>query len=73
MTRHLTYPLITKVNSIATRAADDFPPNCVEIDVQTPLGRGVLHVSQDAALELGAKLATHLQAGDAPPVARGRH
>ena len=62
MTRHLTYPLITKVNSIATRAADDFPPNCIEIDVQTPLGRGVLHMSQDAASALGAKLAAHLQA-----------
>jgi len=64
MTRHLTYPLITKVNSIATRAADDFPPNCVEIDVQTPLGRGVLHMSQAAASDLGAKLAAHLQAAD---------
>ena len=64
MTRHLTYPLITKINSIATRAADDAPPNCVEIDVQTPLGRGVLHMSQAAASDLGAKLAEHLQAAD---------
>jgi hypothetical protein len=62
MTRHLTYPLITKVNSIATRADDDAPLNCVEIDVQTPLGRGVLHMSQAAASDLGAKLAAHLQA-----------
>lgn len=62
MTRHLTYPLIAKVISIATRAADEAPPNCIEVEVQTSLGRGVLHMSQDAALELGAKLATHLQA-----------
>jgi len=61
MTRHLTYPLITKITSIATRLADDYPPNCVEIEVQTPLGRGVLHMSQGAASELGAKLVTHLQ------------
>jgi hypothetical protein len=51
-----------KVKSIATLAADDIPPSCIEIEVQTPLGRGVLHMSQDAASELGAKLATHLQA-----------
>jgi len=62
MTRHLTYPVIMKVKSIATLAADDIPPSCVQIEVQTPLGRGVLHMSQDAASELGAKLATHLQA-----------
>lgn len=65
MTRHLTYPLIMKVKSIATRGADEYPPNCVEIEVQTPLGRGVLHMSHDAAFDLGAKLATHLQARDA--------
>ena len=64
MTRHLTYPLIMKVKSIVTRAADEYPPNCVEIEVQTPLGRGVLHMSQDAASDLGAKLVTHLQAHD---------
>ena len=64
MTRHLTYPLITRISSIATRAADDYPPNCIEIEVHTPLGRGVLHVSQDAAPELGAKLAAHLQSRD---------
>lgn len=62
MTRHLTYPLITKVASIATRPADETPPNQVEIEVQTPLGRGVLHMSQDAAFDLGAKLTTYLQA-----------
>jgi hypothetical protein len=62
MTRHLTYPLITKVISIATRPADETPPNRVEIEVQTSLGRGVLHMSKDAASELGAKLATYLQA-----------
>jgi hypothetical protein len=61
MTRHLTYPLITKVISIATRPADETPPNRVEIEVQTSLGRGVLHLSQDAASELGAKLASYLQ------------
>lgn len=61
MTRHLTYPLITKISSIATRLADEHPPNCVEVEVQTPLGRGVLHMSQEAAFDLGAKLATHLQ------------
>ena len=65
MTRHLTYPLITKVISIATRAADDAPPNCIEVEVQTSLGRGVLHMAQDAALELSVKLVTHLQARDA--------
>lgn len=62
MTRHLTYPLITKISSIATRASDDVPPDCVQIEVQTSLGRGVLHMSHDAAFELGAKLETHLQA-----------
>ncbi len=62
MTRHLTYPLITKVSSIATRPADEAPLNRVEIEVHTPLGRGVLHMSQDAAVDLGAKLATYLQA-----------
>ena len=69
MTRHLTYPLITKVNSIATRAADETPPNSVAIEVQTSLGRGVLHMSNDAAFELEAKLATHFQARDSvsPP------
>lgn len=65
MTRHLTYPLITKVISIATRAADDAPPNCIEVEVQTSLGRGVLQMAQDAALELSVKLVTHLQARDA--------
>lgn len=64
MTRHLTYPLIMQVKSIATLAADDNPPNSVEIEVQTPLGRGVLHMSQAAASDLGAKLATHLQVRD---------
>ena len=62
MTRHLTYPLITKVISVATRPADETPPNRVEIDIQTSLGRGVLHLSQDAAIDLSAKLSTYLQA-----------
>lgn len=69
MTRHLTYPLITKINSILTRPADETPPNRVEIEVQTSLGRGVLHLSQDAASELGAKLATYMQAA----VSRSEH
>jgi hypothetical protein len=54
--------LITKVKSIVRRASDDNPPDCVEIEVQTPLGRGVLHMSHDAASDLGAKLATHFKA-----------
>jgi hypothetical protein len=62
MTRHLTYPLITKINSIATRPAEDEQPDRLEIEVQTTLGRGVLHISPDAASQLGAKLVTHLQA-----------
>ena len=61
MTRHLTYPLIIKVNSIATQAADETLPNSVAIEVVTSLGRGLLHMSQDAAGDLGAKLAAHLQ------------
>lgn len=65
MTRHLTYPLITKISSIATRPAEDEQPDRLEIEVQTTLGRGVLHMSPDAASQLGAKLVTHLQAGDA--------
>jgi hypothetical protein len=64
MTRHLTYPLITSVNSIVTRPADETPPNRVEIEVQTSLGRGVLEMSPDAAFELAVKLSTHLQARD---------
>jgi len=61
MTRHLTYPLIVRVDSIVTRPADETPPNRVEIEVQTLLGRGVLEMSQDVAIELAVKLATHLQ------------
>lgn len=62
MTRHLTYPLITKISSIVTRPAEDEHPDRVEIEVQTSLGRGVLHMSVDAASQLGAKLVTHSQA-----------
>jgi hypothetical protein len=61
MTRHLTYPLITKISSIATRPAEDEQPDRIEIEVQTSLGRGVLHMSPDAASQLGAKLVTYLQ------------
>jgi hypothetical protein len=64
MTRHLTYPLITKITAIATRAADDAPANCIEVEVQTPLGRGVLHMSHDAAFALGAKLVAYTQPAD---------
>jgi|GEM_PF-4076582 len=67
MTRHLTYPLITKITSIATLPSEDTQPDRqpdrVEIEVHTSLGRGVLRMSQDAASELGAKLKAHLQAG----------
>jgi hypothetical protein len=66
MTRHLTYPLITKITAIATRAADDAPPDCIEVEVQTPLGRGVLHMSHDAAFALGAKLVAYTQPGSSP-------
>ena len=61
MVRHLTYPLIMHVKSIATRSADNIPPNCIEVEVLTSLGRGVLDMSRDAAIELTAKLSQHLQ------------
>jgi hypothetical protein len=67
MVRHLTFPLITQVRSIVTETADGTVPDRVAIEVRTSLGSGVLLMSPDAARDLAAKLATHVEAGGSAP------
>jgi|HubBroStandDraft_5_1064220.scaffolds.fasta_scaffold2252018_1 hypothetical protein len=62
MTRQLTFPTISHVNSIVTNTTDGTQPEHVSIEVLTLLGLGVLEMSLDAAFELAAKLSAHLQA-----------
>ena len=62
MTRHLTFPTISHVNSIVTDTAGGTRPNHVSIEVRTLLGLGILEMSPGAASELAAKLSTHLRA-----------
>lgn len=61
MTRHLTFPTISHVNSIVTDTTGGTRPSHVSVEVQTLLGLGVLEMSLDAAFELAAKLSTHLR------------
>ncbi len=58
----LTFPLITKIDLIETAPEIAKLPTRVSIEVQTSLGRGVLEMSLDAALELAAKVSMHAQA-----------
>jgi hypothetical protein len=62
MTRHLTFPTISRINSIVTDTTGGTRPEHVSIEVQTLLGLGVLEMSLDAAFELAEKLSTHLRA-----------
>ena len=62
MANMLTFPMILAVNSIVTEPPVATLPNRVAIEVRTPLGLGVLEMSLDGAIELAAKLSTHLQA-----------